>query len=149
MGEADSQALPLVFAFTCSMDGNAAPGAKDCMLQDVLQCITWYCPNIVSVNTDKDQTELSTVSEVFPNMRRQLCYWHAIKYLETHLSEDKPSAKYDPCIAHAKFDLIDLTWAPGVMSGWLEDGVLEKDAECNKPEDEDEEDEVDQQVCST
>ncbi|KAF8235523.1 hypothetical protein L208DRAFT_1111023, partial [Tricholoma matsutake] len=59
VGEADGQVLPLAFAFMCSMDGNTAPGAKDCMLQDVLRCIAQYCPNIVSVNTDKDQTELS------------------------------------------------------------------------------------------
>ncbi|KAF8226953.1 hypothetical protein L208DRAFT_1406196 [Tricholoma matsutake] len=95
MGEADGRALPLAFAFTCSTDGNTAPGAKDRMLQDVLRCITQYCPNIVSVNTDKDQTELSAVNEVFPYARRQLCYWHAIRYLETRLAEDKPPAKYD------------------------------------------------------
>ncbi|KAF8220901.1 hypothetical protein L208DRAFT_1123455, partial [Tricholoma matsutake] len=59
LGEADGQALPLAFAFTCSMDGNATPGAKDHMLQDVLQFIIQYCTNIVSVNTDKDQAELS------------------------------------------------------------------------------------------
>ncbi|KAF8222674.1 hypothetical protein L208DRAFT_1413022 [Tricholoma matsutake] len=94
MGEADGQALSLAFAFTCSMDGNTAPGGKDHMLQDVLRCIAQYCPNIVSVNTDKDQTELSVVSEVFPYVRRQLCYWHAIRYLETHLAEDKLPAKY-------------------------------------------------------
>lgn len=35
MGEADGRALPLAFAFTCSTDGNTAPGAKDRMLQAV------------------------------------------------------------------------------------------------------------------
>ena len=139
--------LPLVFAFTCSMDGTTAPGAKDHMLQAVLQCISHYCPNIVSVNMDKDQSELSMVSEVFPDARRQLYYWHAIKYLETHLAEDKPPAKYDPCISHAKFDFIDPMWAPGITSGWLKDGVLEKDADCDKPENEEDEDY--HQVCST
>ena len=32
----DGQALLLAFAFTYSTDDTAAPGAKDCMLQDVL-----------------------------------------------------------------------------------------------------------------
>jgi hypothetical protein len=80
--------------------------------------------------------ELSAVSEVFLHARRQLCYWHAIKYLETRLAEDKPPAKYDPQIAHVKFDFINLTWAPGITSGWLEDGVHKSDAECDKPDDE-------------
>lgn len=32
IGEANGQALPLAFAFTCSTDGTAAPGAKDHMI---------------------------------------------------------------------------------------------------------------------
>ncbi|KAF8221447.1 hypothetical protein L208DRAFT_1414990, partial [Tricholoma matsutake] len=56
---------------------------------ELYACIAQYCPNIVSVNTDKDQTKLSAVSEVFPYARRQLCYWHVIRYPETCLAEDK------------------------------------------------------------
>ena len=133
VGEANGQALPLAFAFTCSTDGTAAPGAKDRMLQNVLQHINDYCPNIKNVHLDKDPTELSAVHTVFCNAKAQLCYWHAIRYLEQRLAEDKLPAKYDPRIAHKLFTFVDPTWAPGVTSGWLEDGVHEDDAECEIP----------------
>ena len=32
VGEANGQVLPLAFAFTCSTDGTAVPGAKNQML---------------------------------------------------------------------------------------------------------------------
>lgn len=68
--------------------------------------------------------------------KHQLCYWHAITYVEERLAEDKPPAKYDPRKAHAIFSFIDPTWAPGVTSGWLEDGVHEDDADIEESEDE-------------
>jgi hypothetical protein len=143
VGEANGQALPLAFAFTCSTDGMAAPGAKDRMIQSVLQHIDDFCPNVMNVHVDKDPTELSAIRIVFCNAKAQLCYWHAIRYLEQRLAEDKPPAKYDPRITHKVFTFIDPTWAPGVTSGWLEDGVHEDDVECERPE----EAESEQPVC--
>ncbi|KAF8223632.1 hypothetical protein L208DRAFT_1516442, partial [Tricholoma matsutake] len=112
VGEANGQALPLAFAFTCSTDSTAALGAKDRMLQKVLGHIDQYCPNIADVHLDKDPTELSAVCTALPNARRHLCYWHAIRYLEQQLAEDKLPAKYDPRITHRTFTFVDLTWAP-------------------------------------
>ena len=143
VGEANGQALLLAFAFTCSTDGTAAPGAKDRMLQKVLGRIDEYCPNIADVHLDKDPTELSAVHTVLPNAKGHLCYWHAISYLEQWLAEDKLPAKYNPWIAHKKFVFINPTWAPGITSGWLEYNVHEEDAECKGPE----EDDVEQPVC--
>ena len=134
MGEANGQALLLAFAFTCSTDGTAVPRAKDHMLQKVLGHIDEYCPNIADIHLDKDLTELSAVCAALPNAKGHLCYWHAIiRYLEQQLAEDKPPAKYDPQIAHKKFALMDPTWAPGIMSGWIEEDVREEDTECERP----------------
>ena len=69
VGEANGQVLPLAFTFTCSTDGTAAPGAKDRMLQSVLQRINDCCPNITNVHLDKDPTELSAVHTVFHNAK--------------------------------------------------------------------------------
>jgi hypothetical protein len=66
--------------------------------------------------------------------KHQLCYWHAITYVKEWLAEDKPLAKYDPWKAHTIFCFINPTWAPGVMSGWLEDGVHEDDTDIEESE---------------
>ncbi|KAF8230922.1 hypothetical protein L208DRAFT_1279679, partial [Tricholoma matsutake] len=57
VGEANGQALPLPFAFTCSTDGTAAPGAKDRMLRDILRHIDKYTPNLAVAHSNKDPTE--------------------------------------------------------------------------------------------
>jgi hypothetical protein len=59
-----------------------------------------------------------------------------IQYLEEHLADDKLPAKYDPWIAHCVCPFINPTWAPGITSGRLEDGLHEDDAKCEKPEEE-------------
>lgn len=118
-----------MFAFTASTDGTAAEGAKDRMLQDVLEYVTKRCPGIMFALSDKDMSEINAVRAKVPDAKHQLCYWHAIKYLEERLAEDKPPAKYDPRKAHLIFDFIDPTWAPGVTSGWLEEGVHADDIE--------------------
>jgi hypothetical protein len=128
VGEANGQAIPIAFVFTTSM-GTAAPGAKNHMLQDFVGWISDRCPNITFTLSDKDTAEINAFRTKLPRAKHQLCYWHTIKYLEEHLAEDKPLAKYDPRSAHRVFDFIDPTWAPGVTSGWLEDGVDGKDTE--------------------
>lgn len=135
VGEANGQALPLAFAFTASTSGHAAEGAKDRMLQDVLDYVTKRCPGIMFALSDKDMSEINAVRAKIPNAKHQLCYWHGIKYLEERLAEDKPPAKYDPRKAHLIFDFIDPTWAPGVTSGWLEEGVHADDVEEDEPRD--------------
>ena len=76
--KANGQVLPLAFGFTCLTDGTAEPGAKDQMLQNVLQWTNDCCPNIMNVHLDKDPTELSAVRTVFHNSKAQLCCWHVI-----------------------------------------------------------------------
>jgi len=93
------------------------------------------CPNITFTLSDKDVSEINAFRHCIPGAKHQLCYWHAVKYLETRLKEDTPPAAYDPRRAHDIFQFIDPTWAPGITRGWLEDGVHEDDAEVLKPSD--------------
>ncbi|KAG6907485.1 hypothetical protein DXG01_008775 [Tephrocybe rancida] len=118
VGEANGQALVLAFAFTASIDGTAEEGAKDRMMQRVLEHVRGYCPGIQFAHTDKDKTEINAIHRALPRARSQLCYWHAIRYLKERLAEDKVPAKYDPRKAHKIFDFIDPTWAPGI------DGII-------------------------
>jgi hypothetical protein len=85
--------------------------------------------------SNKDTDEIVAMQGSWIKAKKhQLCYWHAITYVEEQLAEDKPSAKYDPQKAHAIFCFIDPTWAPGVTSGQLEDGVHEDDTDIEESE---------------
>lgn len=123
VAEANGQALPLAFAFTASTDGTAAEGAKQRMLQSVLKHINKRCPNISVAHSDKELSEINAIKIELTQAKHQLCYWHAIKYLEERLAEDKPPARYDPRKAHQIHQFIDPTWAPGITSGLLEEDV--------------------------
>ena len=93
------------------------------MLQDVLRYVSQHCPNIAYALSDKDQSEINAIHAVLPYVKHQLCYWHAIRYIEERLAEDKPPAKYDPRLAHEVFDFIDPTWAPGVATSQDKSGM--------------------------
>jgi hypothetical protein len=133
VGEANGQAVPFAFVFTASTDGTATSGTKDRMLRDVIGWVSKRCPNITFTLSDKDTSEINAFRHCVPDAKHQLCYWHAIRYLEARLAEDKPPAAYDPRKAHSIFDFIDPTWAPGVTIGWLEEGVHEHDVVTEQP----------------
>lgn len=96
------------------------------MLQSVLKYINKRCPNLSAAHSDKDLSEINAIRVELPQVKHQLCYWHAVKYLEERLAEDKPPARYDPRKAHQIHCFIDPTWAPGVTSGLLEEDVHEE-----------------------
>ena len=123
VGEANGQAMPMAFIFTTFVDGPAAHGAKERVLQVALEWISNQCPNIIFTLSDKDVAEINAFQIKFPRAKHQLCHWHVIRYLEERLAEDKPPAKYDPRVAHRTFSFIDPTWAPGVTSGWLDPSI--------------------------
>jgi hypothetical protein len=121
VAEANGRSLPLVFAFVST--GGAATGAKERALQDVLQWVKVKCPHVKFTLSDKDLSEINACSTIFDTAKHQLCYWHAIKYLEERLAEDKPPAAYDSRIAHQQHSFIDPTWAPGVTNGHINEGL--------------------------
>jgi hypothetical protein len=135
VGELNGQAIPLGFCFTASTSGNAAPGAKDRLLRSVIRYISDRCPNIEFTLSDKDLTEINGFQAEIPHARHQLCYWHAVTYIEERLAQDKPPASYSAIQAHELFNFIDPTWVPGISSGWLEDGVHENNADHPNPKD--------------
>ncbi|KAF7372301.1 SWIM-type domain-containing protein [Mycena venus] len=120
VGEANGQAMPFAFLFTVST-GDAAEGAKTRMLGDVLKHMNKRCPDIMFTLSDKEPAEISACRTEIPKAKHQLCYWHAITYIEERLAENKPPAAYDPRKAHQIFDFIDPTWAPGVTAVYADD----------------------------
>ncbi|KIY68664.1 hypothetical protein CYLTODRAFT_252877 [Cylindrobasidium torrendii FP15055 ss-10] len=132
VAEMNGQAVPLAFMFVTLLE-SAQEGTKGALLRQFIQAITHHCPNIMFTLSDKDILEIDGFRIEIPNAKHQLCYWHGIKYIEKRLGENRPPAAYDPRIAHAVFDFVDPTWAPGVTMSWLEDGVHPDDAEISEP----------------
>ena len=124
VAEAKGHALPLAFSFITT-HGTVATGAKDQALQDVLQWLKPQMPNVKFTLSDKDILEIKAFATVFNTAKHQLCYWHAIRYLEQRLSENSPPAAYDGRWAHKVFEFIDPTWAPGVTQGKFEEGTVD------------------------
>jgi MULE transposase domain len=116
-GEANGRSLPLGFIFTAMTDGSATEHAKQRMLAESLTWLVKRCPNIVFTHSDKDPSEINACRQEIPRAKHQLCYYHAITYIEERLTEDKPPAAYDPRKANKSFSFIDPTWAPGVTRG--------------------------------
>ncbi|KAG8900052.1 hypothetical protein FRC00_000052 [Tulasnella sp. 408] len=116
IAEGNGQGIPLGFIYTVGTDGTAKTGAKKRLLIDFLDFYRARCPRITFTLTDKERAEVDAFRKVWPNAKHQCCYWHAIRYLETRLSENKPPGPYDPRVASRKFDFIDPTWTPGVVT---------------------------------
>ncbi|KIO18476.1 hypothetical protein M407DRAFT_48553, partial [Tulasnella calospora MUT 4182] len=112
VAEGNGQGILIGFIYTTAMDGTAKTGAKLWLLIDFLEFFKARCPRILFTLTDKEKAEINAFQKVWPEAKHQCCYWYAIQYLETHLSENKPPAFYDPREAWMKFDFIDPTWAP-------------------------------------
>ncbi|KAJ7482135.1 hypothetical protein B0H11DRAFT_2157722 [Mycena galericulata] len=129
VGEANGQSLPVSFMFIGNSDDSAETGGKERTLRHLIRHVGSHCKNIMFTGSDKETIEITGFRAEIPQARHQLCYIHAIS----------PPAAYDPRVAHRTFDFIDTTWAPGVSSGWLEDGVSEEDAEMERPADEEDE----------
>ncbi|KAJ7509255.1 hypothetical protein B0H11DRAFT_2216952 [Mycena galericulata] len=110
VGEANGQSLPVSFMFIGNSDDSAETGGKERTLRHLIRHVGSHCKNIMFTGSDKETIEITG-----------------------------PPAAYDPRVAHRTFDFIDTTWAPGVSSGWLEDGVSEEDAEMERPADEEDE----------
>jgi transposase-like protein len=78
VGEANGQAIPMAFAFMAPTDGSVVTGAKDHILQDILEWVSKLCSNIVFTLSDKDLLEINAFCTKIPLAKHQLCYWHAI-----------------------------------------------------------------------
>ena len=110
-------------------DGSAEKDAKEHMLDCFLPWLVKQCPNIKFTGSDKDPSEIKSCHKQVPVSKHQLCYWHAIKYIEERLSENKPPTAYNATHANRTFDFIDPMWVPGVMRGDVKEYLDGQDVE--------------------
>lgn len=130
IGEANGQALPLAFMFVRST-GEKEDGAKIDLLENFLRqlkdrgILASDSPDRFA-HSDKERAEVVSFDRVFLT-KRQLCYWHGIKYIRERLAESKAPAFYDARLANREFPFIDPTWAPGVTGGKFTKGTFEEE----------------------
>lgn len=122
IGEANGQALPLAFLFVRST-GEKSDGAKIDLLENFLLQLR---ERGVLATDSAERAEIVAFARVF-HTKRQLCYWHGIKYLKERLAENKPPAYYDSRVAHFAFGFIDPEWAPGLAGGRFVPGSFEEE----------------------
>ena len=85
--EANGQVLPIGFILTAMTDGTAEKGAKEHMLDSFLPWFVKHFPNIKFMGSEK-VSEINSLCKQLPKVKHQLCYWHAIKYIEEWLGEN-------------------------------------------------------------
>ncbi|EJD33441.1 hypothetical protein AURDEDRAFT_22475, partial [Auricularia subglabra TFB-10046 SS5] len=128
VGEVNGQAAPLGFLIT-SLGALAESGAKTRLLRSVMRALRVHCPNVRFTLSDKDASEINACHEELPDSKHQLCYWHAIRYLEQRLAEDTPPAAYDGRVPHGEFAFVDPTWGPSVDNGHVVEAFTADDAD--------------------
>src|SRR5271169_6238305 len=139
MGEANGQGIPMGFFLHVSTDGSATENAKEKVLDDFLAYYTKACPSVRFTLSDKELGEVRAMRTAFPKAKHVLCFWHAIRTLETRLADNSAPGSYDPRAAARKFSFIDPTWAPGV-TGTERNNVLDLTSGSVRPQHEEEED---------
>ena len=80
-----------------------------------------HFPNIKFMGSNKDPSEINSLCKQLPKVKCQLCYWHAIKYIEEWLGENQPPAAYNAPCAHNAFSFIDPTWVSGMTRGDIDE----------------------------
>lgn len=111
MAEFRGEGIPLGFIYTLSTDGTATTGAKGRILNDFLSYFAKQCKKVRFTLTDKERAEIDACRRAFPAAKHQCCYWHAIRYIEQRLSEDRGTLPYDPKQANCVFSFISVDWA--------------------------------------
>ncbi|KIJ29630.1 hypothetical protein M422DRAFT_268973 [Sphaerobolus stellatus SS14] len=69
--------VPLAYLFV-STSKHAAKGAKEAVITSWLSGLKKWGINPEFVLTDKDQSEINAVKNVWPEAKHQLCFWHAL-----------------------------------------------------------------------
>ena len=95
------------------------PGAKE----QFISCFISYIHDhwdlqIIFTLTDKDWSEINYFLATIPDAKHQLCYWHAIWAVKSHLSILWCApGPYNVKVAKVKFDWIDESFIPINQSG--------------------------------
>ena len=110
------EGLPLSYLFIV-IEANAAPHTKQNALIEWMKAIRLLGIDPQFTLSDKDQSEINALREVWPDAKHQLCLWHILRALKRRLSQNETPGSYNALEAHDKFPVIDPAFVPlGQMS---------------------------------
>ena len=110
------EGLPLSYLFITT-EANAAPHTKQNALIEWFKALRLLEITPRFTMSDKDQSEINALREVWPDAKHQLCFWHTLRAIKRRLSQNEPPGLYNALEANAKFKEIDLGFVPlGQMS---------------------------------
>ncbi|KAJ8469947.1 hypothetical protein ONZ51_g8667 [Trametes cubensis] len=117
VADADGAGIPLAFLFICTRK-EAAPGAKQLVLERFLSCLKSLGVNPEFTLSDKDWSEINAMGAIWEKAKHQLCFWHALRALKKRLSQNKEApGPYDAEAAHRLFGFINLDFVPVAQRG--------------------------------
>ena len=112
LGEVYGAGMPLGYILIKTND--SVSNAKQHCIQQLLHHVktTWKLRPIVTL-TDKDWQEINAFLAQFPEVKHQLCFWHCLRTVKTHLSIlQQTPAFYNVMDAMSKFRFIQESFVP-------------------------------------
>ena len=110
------EGLPLSFLFIATEEKAALLTRQYALIEwMVAVCSCGINPRFTL--SDKDQSEINALQEVWPDAKHQLCLWHVLRALKRRLSQNETPGSYNSLEAHQAFPDIDPDFVPlGQMS---------------------------------
>ena len=117
MADMLGEGLPLSYLFVVT-SANAPPQTKEQVLVNWMSALKVRGISPEFTMSDKDQTEINALNQVWPTAKHQLCLWHVLRALKRRLANNRePPAFYASAEAHKRFPFIDPSFLPlGQMS---------------------------------
>ena len=115
LAEVDGTGVALAYCFVGIADETrrAQPGALTNILQQFLGRIRQAGFSPTFFGTDKDQSEINAVQQVWPRTTLQLCYWHAKRAIRTKLKAASmfgTLSHYEPMEAVELIPSLEICW---------------------------------------
>ena len=100
MAEVKGSGVPLAFLLI-STSKDAAPLAKQTVLEQFLRRLKDKGVNPKFTLSDKDWSEINAMHSVWPTAKHQLCFWHALRAVKQHLAKNREApGPYDANSEH-------------------------------------------------
>ena len=116
VADMQGKGLPLSFLFITTEE-NAAPLTRQRVLIEWMNAVRLHGIDPRFTLSDKDQSEINALKEVWPDAKHQLCLWHVLRALKRRLSQNESPGSYNALEAHQAFLNIELEFVPlGQMS---------------------------------